>query len=111
MVLSAMTMQAQGLADSPMIDMQSTSVVPPSGSSLPQAASTGVVLSDGTHYKSGPRRATMDEDDPWGGGDIGGIDKPEEPGTPIGDGLWVLVLMAIAYGGYMIYRRKRALNS
>ena len=109
MVLSAMTMQANGSIDSPMIDMQSTSVVPPSGSSLPQAASTGVVLSDGTHYKSGPRRATMDEDDPWGGGDIGGIDKPEEPGTPVGDGMLALAFMAIAYGGYMVYRRRKVL--
>ena len=106
MVLSAMTMQAQGLADSPMIDMQSTSVVPPSGSSLPQAASTGVVLSDGTHYNSGPRRAKMD-DNPFGGETIGDVSNPEQPGSPIGDGMWAMMLIAFGYAGYMVYRRRK----
>ena len=105
-VLSTMTMQAHGSADSPMIDMQSTSVVPPSGSSLPQAASTGVVLSDGTKYDSGSRRAKMD-DGPFGDETIGDVNNPEQPGSPIGDGLWALMLMALMYGGYMVYRRRK----
>ena len=106
MALSTMTMQARGNADSPMIEMQSTSVVPPSGSSLPQAASTGVVLSDGTLYSSGPRRAKMDEN-PFGDQTIDDVNNPEQPGSPIGDGLWALMLMAFGYAGYMVYRRRK----
>ena len=49
---------------------------------------------------TGPRRATM-EDDPFGGETIGGTENPQQPGTPVGDGLWVLLLMA---AGYLIYR-------
>ena len=49
---------------------------------------------------TGPRRATM-EDDPFGGETIGGTENPQQPGTPVGDGLWALLLMA---AGYLIYR-------
>lgn len=78
-----------------------------SGSRLPIAARNGVIVGStspddntsngGVGHHGNTRRAKMDEDDPWGGGDIGGIDKPEEPGTPIGDGMWVLMMLAMGY--------------
>ena len=70
------------------------------------AFTTGISTGNPLSF-TGPRRAKMEDPDPWGGGSIGDVDKPLEPGTPIGDGLWVMMLMA---GGYLIYRvrtRKR----
>lgn len=66
------------------------------------AFTTGV--STGNPVKtSAPRRATM-EDDPFGGETIEGTGDPQEPGTPIGDGMCVLLLMACGYG---VYRRRK----
>lgn len=56
---------------------------------------------------AGSRRAKMEDPDPWGGGSIGDVDKPLEPGTPIGDGLWALLLMAAGYLIYRVRTRKR----
>ena len=39
-------------------------------------------------------RKAMDDDDPFGGETIDDIEKPLEPGTPIGDALWLLLLLA-----------------
>ena len=65
------------------------------GGAFTTGVSTGIPVKT-----SGSRRATMD-DDPFGGETIEDTGNPQEPGTPIGDGMWALMLMA---GGYLIYR-------
>ena len=93
-------------------EFQSTSSMKGSGTALPNAAQNGVVVSGnapGDNISaggaSGPRRSTMD-DDPFGGGDIGDINKPQEPGTPIGDGMWLLLFLAIGYVAFGKLRRR-----
>jgi len=114
------TQQISGQVQSTSYDFRSTSSMPSSGSTLAISALSGVTLSgnapgddtpaDGIGHPGKPRRATM-EDDPFGGGDIGDINKPEEPGTPVGDGVWVMMLMAMLFGGVKYLHRKQALNS
>ena len=100
-------------------EFRSTSTMQSSGATISFAAQSGVVLSGSTPGNDVPaddighpghsRRAK--QEDPWGGGDIGDIDKPLEPGTPIGDGIWVTLLMAMLFCGVKHLRRKQALNS
>ena len=44
------------------------------------------------------------EDDPFGGETIGDTENPLQPGTPIGDGILPLLLMA---AGYALWIRRR----
>ena len=111
-MISVMSVCAQGLAKPPQVQMKSTSGMVYSGSTLPQAATTGAVLTGSTPgayapaYRPGGMRkdvgggsATDDDEDP---------DLPTEP-NPIGDGLIPLLLLA---GAYLIWRatRRRALG-
>ena len=106
-VLSAANAAAQDLATRPEAQMQSTSVMQGSGSTLPQAAVTGSYMTGNTPGTfapagtSGPRRVGEgggfeDEEDP---------DNPGEP-FPIGDGLWILALLACAYLTVRVTRRR-----
>lgn len=97
-------------------EFYSTSTLKGSGSSLPIAARNGLTIGANTPDDNtpsggarGPRRGKKDED-PFGGGDIGGIDKPNEPGTPVGEGMWVMMILALGYAGWMM-RRVRARQS
>ena len=96
----------------PVATMSSTgSALVSSGSSLPQAAVTGTTTADETGVggpKKGIRRATQEEEDPFGGETIGGTENPIEPGTPIGDAMWPLMLLALAYVLARAFHRKRA---
>ena len=94
-MVSVLSVKAQSTAQLPEVQMQSTSVMMSSGSSLPQAAVTGVVTTD-----EAPARANI------------GQPRRERPGDwddpykdPIGDALWPLILAAAVYG---VYRRKRS---
>lgn len=94
-MVSVLSVKAQGTAQLPEVQMQSTSVMMSSGSSLPQAAVTGVVTTD-----EAPARANI------------GQPRRERPGDwddpykdPIGDAVWPLILAAAVYG---VYRRKRS---
>ena len=93
----------------PVVAMNSTApAMMSSGSSLPMAAVSGVYVTGATPESSSPvtkhpghvRRGMGDdettEDDP-------DPQKPSEP-SPLGDVLWPLMLMAMAY---VVYRRKR----
>ena len=108
-VLSAANAAAQNLATRPEMQMQSTSVMQGSGSSLPQAAvdgpyTTGTTI--GTYSpagtSNGPHRAKRGLDD--GDDDI----DPQGQPFPIGDALIPLALLAVAYALTRVYRRKRA---
>ena len=95
-MVSVLSVKAQSTAQLPQAQMQSTSVMMSSGSSLPQAAVTGVVTTNETQARANigqPRRRPGDWDDPYK--------------DPIGDAVWPLALLACAY---LIIRvvRKRA---
>ena len=89
-----------------------------SGSRLPIAARNGVIVgstspddntSNGGAGRPGLRRGKKD-DNPFGDDNVGGTDDPQEPGTPIGDGMWVLMVLATVFCGVIYLRRKRAIN-
>ena len=87
----------------PQAEFRSTSVMMFSGSTLPIAAQTGVVVTGSTPYNSsaympggGPRKSVggnggwEDEDEP---------DRPGEP-MPIGNGTWFMVFLALAFAAW-----------
>ena len=85
-----------------------------SGSRLPIAARNGVIVGStspddntsngGVGHHGNTRRGKMD-DDPFGGETIGDVNNPQEPGTPIGDGMWVLMMLAMGYAFGKLRRR------
>ena len=97
----------------PEVQMQSTSVMVGSGSTLPLAAASGAVVAGnvpGTYSPAyaptGPRRIS--------GGNSGGGDGPTTPedvwSTPIGDAVLPLMMLAAAYAFLRLFRRKRVYN-
>ncbi len=53
---------------------------------------------------SRPRRAGESSSDPWGNNQDGG---ETDPGSPIGDAVLPLMLMALAFGGVVALRRRK----
>ena len=108
-VMMVMSVNAQSLAQQPTTEFHSTSSMVGSGSTLPQAVQTGAYttydVNNGTtrSNKAGIRTA--------GPGQTGGDGQPperEDPYyTPIGDGVWVLLLCAAVFSGIIAFRRKR----
>ena len=96
------------LTHQPTTQMQSTSVMPSTGSSLPISAVSGVSTTEGNNScgMTGPRRI--------GGGNSGGGDGPTNPDdpwkTPIGDAVLPLLLLAAGYV-FFIARKRRALKN
>ena len=111
-MISVMSVSAQGLARRPEAQMRSTSTMVYSGSTLPQAATTGAVLTGSTPgayapaYRPGGMRKVGEDDEFENEGEDTKL--PTEP-NPIGDGLIPLLLLA---GAYLIWRatRRRALS-
>ncbi|MCR5532631.1 MAG: hypothetical protein K6F10_01995 [Paludibacteraceae bacterium] len=101
---------AQGLAQQPQAQMRSTSGMVYSGSTLPQAAATGAMVTGttpGTYTPAnsgGPNRAKKG----WGTGGESGEpgDRPEPYEDPLGDVMWPLALLAAAYALLRVYRRR-----
>lgn len=102
---------SQHYAEMPTLTMSSTgSVMMKSGSALPMAAVSGTTTAD-DYAPSGPRRAKRDVGE--GGTTEDGDEDPDNPGEPmpLGDVLWPLMLMALAFCGVVYLRRKkRTLN-
>lgn len=110
---SFLSVQAQGLAQMPSSSFRSTSTMVGSGSTLPAAANTGVRVTGpkvGTYssasyaaHSSRPRR--VGEDD----GTENEDENPNigDPGIPIGDAVWPLMVMAMLFAGGVYWRRKR----
>ena len=109
-VVSFLSVCAQGLAQRPEAEMQSTSTMVGSGSTLPSAATTGAMLTGeapGTYTPAkapGMRKGSFN---PGGepGPDEGDNSEPWE--DPIGDAMWPLLAIAAAYALLRVYRRKR----
>ena len=103
-LVSVLSLGAQTLAQQPEVKMQSTSIMAPSGSALPQAAVTGTVTtySTGSSAKVGPRR--VGEND---GFEDETPDEQDEP-FPVGDAAWPLMLLALIYTSVRTFRRRRA---
>ena len=81
-----------------------------SGSALPLAAVSGTTTAN-DNAPGGPRRAKKEVNPFTGEGTAGEIGNPNEPGVPLGDVLWPLMLMALAFCGVVYLRRKkRTLN-
>ena len=108
--MMVMSVSAQSLAQEPQIGFQSTSSMVGSGSTLPQAAQYGAYTTydadnnSGQFHKPGLRRGLGEGDD-----DVTTPDDNADPdATPIGDGVWAMVLLACAY---VIFRYVRTRKS
>ncbi len=116
-LLSVMSIEAHMFdktwGQKPVMEMRSTSAMAYSGSTLPQAAATGVTLAtiadaetSTRPYRPGHVRRVID------GGDEN--EKPEgwvEPyKDPLGDVLWPLMCLALAYGVYLKCRKKKEIS-
>ena len=102
-LVSVLSVSAQTLAQQPEARMQSTSIMAPCGSALPQAAVTGAVTTYSTNSaaKVPGRRRALDGDDQT-------PEKPDGPmQDPIGDALWPLMLLACVYVLFRVRMRKR----
>ena len=101
---------SQHYAEMPTLTMSSTgSVMMKSGSALPMAAVSGITTAE-DYAPAGPRRAKrgVGDDDDYEDDET---KEPEEPAVPLGDVLWPLMLMALAFCGVVYLRRKkRTLN-
>ena len=102
-LLSVANATAQSLAQLPDNEMRSTSVLPTSGSTLPQAAVEGPTTTydqGGTGKHGHIRRGTGEGDTP-----------PSDPHgpmeDPIGDAGWTLLFCAAVFSGVIAFRRKR----
>ena len=105
LVISMLTAKADVWSKQPEVYMHSTSAMQLSGSSLPQAAVTGISTTyDQSAAMSGPRRI-IDEDDEKDKEDDGWA----EPGVPLGDAVLPLLLLA---AGYVVFlARKRSAHA
>ena len=81
--------------------LQTTSNIPVGSDVVAPMASTTYDLPSGSAPISNRRNATSD--DPFGGGTL--PNKPAEPGTPVGDMPWALMLILAA--GYAVFRTHR----
>ena len=111
-VASMVFATAQSLAQKPEAQMHSTSGMVYSGSTLPQAATTGAYVTGsavGTYSPanaSGPNRAKRGAD---GEEDDTPPSDPQGPNEdPIGDAAIPLMLLCLAYAIYKVRRRMHA---
>ncbi len=107
--LVSVTVEAQFAPVDTEYQWQSTSVMIGSGSALPQAAIDGAsTTTDGDDASSSPKGGIRR----IGGNTSGGSDDREDPlYTPLGDGVWALLLMAAGYLIYRVRTRKREVTA
>ena len=96
-VMMVLNVSAQGLAQAPEAQMQSTSSMVGSGSTLPQAVQTGAYTTydegaTAPAHKPGVKTRPPDWEDPYD--------------DPIGDGMWALMLFACAYLILRVVRKR-----
>ena len=106
--MAVMSVSAQSLAELPRADFHSTSSMVTSGSTLPQAAASGVQMSydfTGGTRANKPTIKTWGEEGGSGTGEPGDWHEPYE--DPIGEGMWALLFCAAVFSGVIAFRRKR----
>ena len=106
-LVSVLSVSAQTLAQQPSNDFQSTSTMTGSGSAYsatPSLNADGTATYNGASYS--PAKA------PGGPRKAGGITEPKDDDEefPVGDAVWPMMLMALAFGGVIYLRKRRALN-
>ena len=111
-LVSVLSVHAQSTAQLPEAQMQSTSAMVGSGSTLPQAATTGAYVTGSTVGTYSPAKihpGNVRRDVGGGEGEWEDEDDPDNPGepNPIGDAVWPLLALAAAYALLRVYRRKR----
>ena len=112
-VMMVMSVSAQRLAEPPRADFHSTSSMVGTGSTLPQAAQSGVYTTYDGGMGSRSNKPGIRKDETGFGGDDD--DDPEKPSgdhsemweNPIGEGMWALLFCAAIFGGVIAFRRKR----
>ena len=113
-LVSVLSVHAQSTAQLPEAQMQSTSAMVGSGSTLPQAATTGAYVTGSTVGTYSPAKihpGNVRRDVGGGEGEWEDEDDPDNPGepNPIGDAVWPLMVLACAYLIIRVVRaRKRA---
>ena len=105
-LMSILTLNAQPKTEYPVAQMHSTSAMVGSGSTLPNAASSGFISADdnlngsSNNTPRGPRRAASDEDE----GDTPPADPNGPMENPLTDAVPCLLLLAL---GYALYLRRK----
>ena len=107
-LVSALCVSAQ-IAQQPVCEFRSTSAMVSSGSTLPMSAQTGVVVgvSSPTARTSVHGGRVKRDSNPFGDETVETIDNPNQPGTPIGDGVVPMLICAMLFAGIVVLRRKR----
>ena len=112
-MVSVLSVKAQGTTQLPQTQMKSTSVMVGSGSSLPQAATTGAYVTGNTvgtysPAKIHPGNIRKDPgDDDWEDDELTGEQTENPWKNPIGDALWPLLALAAVFAfGKWIARTK-----
>ena len=111
-LVSVLSVSAQSTAQLPQAQMQSTSGMVYSGSTLPQAAVTGAYVTGSTPGSYSParvhvgtiRKGASDEDE----GDTPPENPPGPNENPVGDAMIPLALLACAYVLARAFRKRRA---
>lgn len=97
----------QGSTQAPSCAFRSTSSMTGTGSCLPSAAINGVTVAGSRpSFPSSRGNSPMEDTDPFGDQTIRGTKNPLQPGSPVGDGILPLLLMA-AGGALLVWRRRR----
>lgn len=100
----------------PTVAMNSTaaSKMMSSGSSLPMAAVSGVYVTGATPESSSPVTKHPGHIRKGASGEDGGDTPPSDPHgpneDPLGDVLWPLMCLALAYGAYLKCRKKKEIS-
>lgn len=100
LAVGTLLVQAQSNSQMPEYVFQSTSAMAGSGSNLPQAAAVGAsttydIGAQSPHGSNGPRKVSP------------GSNTGDPGATPIGDGIWVLTLLACGYAGTRLLITKK----
>ena len=113
LLISTLTMHAQTLAQQPMNSFRSTSVMQGSGSAYsanPLLNTDGTASYQGASYSPKRPGQIRKDGNPFEGGGIL-PSNPVEPGTPLGDGLIPLLLMALVFMSVKALLKKQRSNS
>lgn len=88
-------------------DFHSTSTMMMSGSNLPIAAQNGLSIDNDTPDENMLAQAEIARSIRRKVGPV----TPDDDPTPVGDGTWVMLVMAMGFAGWMTLRRRRVMQA